>query len=237
MMLQAASAGGPYQRSLLLVLGDHAQTLSGDHGGGSPEETDSLLLAFNIGRWRRIMDRADASEAVANEAEGGERTTGPSRGGEECRATAEAGSASADSSEATAAERLRDLVKGTWRSRHPADRAGEELSTAAPDSSSPGGICESSAPGRGGGYQGVMPQVDFAASLAASMGLPIPFGNIGHVDPTWWEMAVEKVGGGDGGATAEPLEPPGPLASYELALRINARQVPHFVFLETGSLL
>jgi len=34
--------------TLLLVLSDHGQTLGGDHGGGSPDETDSVLLAVNL---------------------------------------------------------------------------------------------------------------------------------------------------------------------------------------------
>eukprot|EP00897_Mesotaenium_endlicherianum_P003317 jgi/Mesen1/3012/ME000177S02285 len=29
-------------------MGDHAQTLSGDHGGGTPEETDTVLFALSL---------------------------------------------------------------------------------------------------------------------------------------------------------------------------------------------
>lgn len=37
------------ENTLLLVSGDHGQTLGGDHGGGGPEEVDSLLIAIDIG--------------------------------------------------------------------------------------------------------------------------------------------------------------------------------------------
>eukprot|EP00210_Caulerpa_lentillifera_P005274 g5039.t1 len=37
-------------RSLLLVFGDHAMTLSGDHGSGSKDEVETVLFAFDIQR-------------------------------------------------------------------------------------------------------------------------------------------------------------------------------------------
>jgi GPI ethanolamine phosphate transferase 3 subunit O len=47
-MIGHAAVGGPHERTLLLIFGDHGQTLSGDHGGGSPEEVDSALVAINL---------------------------------------------------------------------------------------------------------------------------------------------------------------------------------------------
>lgn len=35
-------------RCLLLVFGDHAMTLSGDHGSGSKEEVETVLFAFDV---------------------------------------------------------------------------------------------------------------------------------------------------------------------------------------------
>ena len=77
-------------------------------------------------------------------------------------------------------------------------------------------------------YDGIMPQVDFAASLSASLGLPAPFGSIGRVDPTWWAMV-----GGDGssaecageGGSVRPGWGQGQLLSYHKALAANAWQV------------
>lgn len=40
--------GGLYEDTLVLVAGDHGQTLTGDHGGGSPEEVDSVLVAIDV---------------------------------------------------------------------------------------------------------------------------------------------------------------------------------------------
>ena len=38
--------GGQHENTLLLVMGDHGQTMHGDHGGGSPDETDTALFAY-----------------------------------------------------------------------------------------------------------------------------------------------------------------------------------------------
>ena len=43
-----------HEHTLLLVFGDHGQTLTGDHGGGAPEEVDSALLALNMGAYHQI---------------------------------------------------------------------------------------------------------------------------------------------------------------------------------------
>jgi phosphatidylinositol glycan class O len=47
-LLEQAGPGGAHERTLLLVSGDHGQTLGGDHGGGSPEEVDSALVAVDL---------------------------------------------------------------------------------------------------------------------------------------------------------------------------------------------
>lgn len=41
-----------FDDTLLLIAGDHGQTMGGDHGGGSPEEVDSALVAIDVGRLR-----------------------------------------------------------------------------------------------------------------------------------------------------------------------------------------
>lgn len=48
--LVGAGEGGPYEDALLLIGGDHGQTLHGDHGGGSPEEVDSVLIAIDMSK-------------------------------------------------------------------------------------------------------------------------------------------------------------------------------------------
>lgn len=54
---ELASMAGPgeaHEHTLLMVFGDHGQTLTGDHGGGAPEEVDSALLALNMGAYHQI---------------------------------------------------------------------------------------------------------------------------------------------------------------------------------------
>ncbi|XP_023541944.1 GPI ethanolamine phosphate transferase 3 [Cucurbita pepo subsp. pepo] len=40
--------GGLHENTLLLVMGDHGQTLNGDHGGGSAEEVETSLFAMSF---------------------------------------------------------------------------------------------------------------------------------------------------------------------------------------------
>ncbi|XP_024356410.1 uncharacterized protein [Physcomitrium patens] len=40
--------GGSHEDTMLLVLGDHGQTLHGDHGGGTSEEVDTALFALSM---------------------------------------------------------------------------------------------------------------------------------------------------------------------------------------------
>ena len=211
----------------------HVQTLSGDHGGGSPDETDSLLLAFNLHKWwRRRRQRQEESssskaepmaeaagvegsgavDGAAAEEAGGEGLhqetdrAGPNTGGQE---ELDSLICPTGRSEAMASERL------AWLADHPENAY----------STAQGG----DAGAQGGGaegllsrcYSGVMPQVDFAASLAVSLGLPIPFGSVGKVDPSWWRMAAaeereeEEEAGGEKGW----------MSGYERVLRLNAWQV------------
>ncbi|GIL64386.1 hypothetical protein Vafri_18224 [Volvox africanus] len=88
-----AGAEGPYSRTLLLVLGDHGQTMSGDHGGGSDEERDSVLLAFHVGLWKQARQRAAAAAATgatkaAGEAAAASTVCSGSPGGDEAAAKA-----------------------------------------------------------------------------------------------------------------------------------------------------
>lgn len=36
--------GGRHKSTLLMVMSDHGQTLTGDHGGGTPEEVGALAI-------------------------------------------------------------------------------------------------------------------------------------------------------------------------------------------------
>ncbi|MEO2194061.1 MAG: GPI ethanolamine phosphate transferase 3, partial [bacterium] len=46
--------------TLVLVVGDHGQTITGDHGGGGPEEVDSVLVAVDVDAYfGRTLERID----------------------------------------------------------------------------------------------------------------------------------------------------------------------------------
>lgn len=48
-VLQNQSGPGDlHDNTFLLVMGDHGQTLNGDHGGGSPEEVETSIFAMNF---------------------------------------------------------------------------------------------------------------------------------------------------------------------------------------------
>lgn len=46
-VVAAMASDEAFDRALLLVMGDHGMTMHGDHGGGTPEETDSFLFAYH----------------------------------------------------------------------------------------------------------------------------------------------------------------------------------------------
>lgn len=57
-LVHMGGPGQPHSNTLLLVCGDHGQTLTGDHGGASAEETDSPLLALHVGRYAEKRSEA-----------------------------------------------------------------------------------------------------------------------------------------------------------------------------------
>lgn len=46
-----AGPGSVHEHTMLLVFGDHGQTLTGDHGGGAPEEVDTAIFALHMGAY------------------------------------------------------------------------------------------------------------------------------------------------------------------------------------------
>lgn len=128
MVADAMRADDRYTNAMLFVFGDHGMTDNGDHGGGTPEEVDSFLLAYHP--W--------ASKGVT------------------CR-----------SSESEEDESL--------------------------------------------------PQIDFAPTMAAIMGVPTPFGNLGKVNEDVFRLALSADLSSDDGFDWR--------AAYVRALRANIEQV------------
>ncbi|KAA3467296.1 GPI ethanolamine phosphate transferase 3-like [Gossypium australe] len=60
--LQNQSGPGKlHENSLLLVMGDHGQTLNGDHGGGSPEEVETSIFAMSFKDFPSLPSEFDSS--------------------------------------------------------------------------------------------------------------------------------------------------------------------------------
>lgn len=104
--------GGLHENTLLLVMGDHGQTLNGDHGGGTPEEVETSLFAMSM----RSPPASVSSVLDQNF----------------CKV----------------------------------DLDGEKMCI------------------------GTIQQLDFAATIAALLGIPFPFGSIGRVNPELYALSA-----------------------------------------------
>ncbi|KAL4452193.1 hypothetical protein ABPG75_007855 [Micractinium tetrahymenae] len=174
-LLEQAGPGGAYERTLLLVSGDHGQTLGGDHGGGSPEEVDSALVGVDIGALRASL----AGQA-------GQQADGQ---GAEAAGSGASGAASSASSRAAAGLAAPAPCRANCS-------CGVERNQCAPD----------------------LLQMDLAPTLAAMLGVPIPFGNLGRLSAELWQLTLPQHGGSATAATAWER-------SLADALLANARQV------------
>ncbi|GLC62228.1 hypothetical protein PLESTB_001857500 [Pleodorina starrii] len=232
-----AAAAGPYSRTLLLVLGDHGQTMSGDHGGGSDEERDSVLLAFHMGRWRGRRDRAGRPGAPAAPA-----------------AAATAAVAAADGAATGAASVAAAGGSGAQSGNDPEGKAATAAATAA--AAAAAAAAAGAVRGKGdeapelGPEPEVVPQIDLTPTLALLLGLPIPYGNLGKVNRRLCALAHAEpgrrtdsrprpggdadpaAGGGgvaDGGLAPETTKLRRRGGSYVAALRANAVQVDRYL--------
>ncbi|KAJ7568154.1 hypothetical protein O6H91_01G020900 [Diphasiastrum complanatum] len=105
--------GSPHEDTLLIIMGDHGQTLNGDHGGGTAEEVETALFAMSMRKPRGFLP-----------------------------------------------QQLR---------------------------SSP---CNSFSVDSGDDCISTLPQLDFAPTLAALLGLPFPFGSVGRVNPELYALSA-----------------------------------------------
>ena len=173
-LVQLAGPGGPHERTLLLVSGDHGQTLGGDHGGGSPEEVDSALVAVDI---KALRDAQQAQQAQQ---------------------------ASGSTGAAAALAALGASGLGAPAACRANCTCGVERNQCAPD----------------------LPQMDLTPTLAALLGLPTPFGNLGKLSAELWQLAAPHLPAAAAGAVGSK---DGLLAAWEdslaAALLANVRQV------------
>ncbi|XP_020518434.1 uncharacterized protein LOC18421801 isoform X2 [Amborella trichopoda] len=149
--------GGLHEHTFLLVIGDHGQTLNGDHGGGTAEEVETSLFAMSL-------------------------------------------------------KQLPPPISSIFDTSH----------------------CELDMDGRKMCISSVE-QLDFAATVAALMGVPFPFGSIGHVNPelyalvanTWTDQGTTTITTTSKNAYCSNLELW--MQQYAAVLCINSWQVKRYI--------
>lgn len=162
-LLSEAHPGGEHEHTLLLVLSDHGQTLGGDHGGSSPAETDTVLAAFSMGVWWR--HRHPGGEAAA-------------------------GRGSQQSTQAAAGAAVDGVGDADFRSGEAGVAAGVQSGPGAGVAEvwESGGPAAGAAAGAGARMKvaHTVAQLDLTATFAMLMGVPVPYSNIGGIDPHLW---------------------------------------------------
>jgi phosphatidylinositol glycan class O len=209
------------------VLSDHGQTLGGDHGGGTPDETDSVLLAVSLRKMHEALQHKQqqaakqAHEAVADTADGPALPLTPEISQQQHYSThCQAGSGQAVSSSPAI---LRLMHTGGYMLTDDA-----QAQCASSSSSSNGTtdaascsqqcwpwLCSSS-----------MSQIDLTPTIAHLLGVPIPFGNLGKLPPHLFAaLAVNSSSSSDSASSTAGYSTGAWLPQYAAALHANAQQV------------
>lgn len=175
MLVAQAGPGGAYEDTLLVMLSDHGQTQGGDHGGGTPDETDSILVTISLKHMNASLQEAQHSTAGAGA--GVSRSQDPELLLRLLAASGYADSAHAGRHTSAGQAALSDLM-----------------------------VCRNT-----------VPQIDLTPLLAHTLGVPIPFGNLGKVPPHLFATLAAT----QGPSTAAAAWLPG----YSAALAANAAQV------------
>ncbi|KAK7388107.1 hypothetical protein VNO78_22912 [Psophocarpus tetragonolobus] len=140
--------GSSHENTLLVVMGDHGQTLNGDHGGGSAEEVETALFAMSFKKpHSSVPPEFDSSSCQL-------------------------------------------------------DLDGKN-------------VCVST-----------MQQLDFAATVSALLGIPFPYGSIGHINPELYALGADSW---NLDASQKLSESDIWMQNYVNALCINSWQVKRYV--------
>lgn len=153
--------GGLHENTMLIVMGDHGQTLNGDHGGGTPEEVETSIFAMSmhapVGSIPSKLDTSDCKIAVNGRTD----------------------------------------------------------------------ICI-----------GSIPQLDFAATMAALIGIPFPFGSIGRVNAELYGLGAgtwSQPSGVPNGDSSVCLNIQRWMEHYTDVMCINSWQVKRYIDLYSKS--
>lgn len=150
-----AGPGGAYEDTVLLVLSDHGQTQGGDHGGGTRDETDSVLIAVSLHKLHQATKQVQ------------EATFLPALPLQE---HVSARSCSISSPEHSGFEPLLQHLVAAGGYQDPNSPTG--LSEQYPQLTVGPWFCNSS-----------MSQIDLTPLVAHLLGVAVPFGNLGKVPP------------------------------------------------------
>ena len=168
LLLAGAGPGGPYEDTLLLVMSDHGQTLGGDHGGGSSDEVDSILLAANLQKMHKVVR---TSAGATGEQFSGFDMTLQHLHSSSCKHELKTGNSSGSSDSSSSSE----AAAGSGE-----DGTAGASSTCSGASFARACVCASS-----------IPQIDFTPTVSHLLGLPVPFGNLGKVPALLWAVLAE----------------------------------------------
>lgn len=151
------------------------QTLGGDHGGSSPEETDSLIAAVNVGKWWRQQQQQEENSQQQNSQQYTEK-------------------------EASQQQDANKQMDQDQQQRHSQQQQDGHPQTK-PKQPEPPQAAEISDRGHPqmADVSHTMSQLDFTSTVALLLGLPVPFGNVGSVDAVMWDAVWEGVHGERGG--------------------------------------
>lgn len=180
------------------------QTLSGDHGGGSPEEVDTALVAIDPAALRPALLEGSGSHASSSPGStplpAGSLTAGSGGLGAGGQQSGDMPGRPAASAGGREQGRGRQAPHSLWAPdpcRHNCS-CGPDRNQCAVD----------------------LPQIDLAPTLATLLGVPIPFGSLGKVAPELWGFAAA--------APQQEQQRGGRDAELAAALRANAEQVSGF---------
>lgn len=228
-LVAQAGPDGPYADTLLLVLSDHGQTLGGDHGGGTPDETDSVLLAVSLRKMHQALQQQQQQAQQARVAAAGAAAepASPLTLSSKPQHYCEHGTPASGQPDSSCPILRRLMHTGGYL---PSNDDAQTLDSDSSSSSSNGTgaiasclqqcwpwLCSSS-----------MSQIDLTPTVAHLLGVPIPFGNLGKLPPHLFAaLAVDSSTGGAGPAAGSSAE--AWLAQYAAALHANAEQVMLYV--------
>ncbi|XP_071713897.1 uncharacterized protein [Rutidosis leptorrhynchoides] len=161
-VLQSQSGkGGLHENTLLLVMGDHGQTVNGDHGGGTAEEVETSIFAMSLGKPPLPIPSEFDSSSCELDLEGRK-------------------------------------------------------------------VCVST-----------VEQLDFAATVSALLGIPLPYGSIGRVNPMLYALVTGtwNLEGNDISSSNSQLKLEQWMHNYAKVLCINSWQVKRYIDVYTASSL